>query len=214
MTTNSRPIPPLAAAVALALLAAGPLAAEPVAERDMLRWCQGQAAAKFDVSPQDIAMKTLEKTKNGAHLAHGRHHAPGRPAAAFSCRFHPDGEFFWVREDDGQGAGQSGGHGGGKAASGGGYRGGEVLNGSGRTSKGKSVTGLINTRDDDRWLVSVTDPDAACTAVFEDREDRESTGLVCSDGNNGTAVLRLTDHGKPRALAYFRGAAGSGTLDF
>ena len=180
-----------------------------VAQRDMLRWCQGEAAAKFGVSPQDITMKTLEKTSNGAHLAHGRHHAAGRSAAGFSCRFRPNGEFFWVREDDGRG----GGHGDGRSDSAG-YHGGEVINGYGRTSGGEQVTGLINTRDRDRWLVSVTDPDAACTAVFDERVDRESTALVCSDGNNGTAVLRLNDHGKPRALAYFRGTAGSGTLAF
>ncbi|WP_339949604.1 hypothetical protein [uncultured Albimonas sp.] len=95
----------------------------------------------------------------------------------------------------------------------GGCRGGEVLNRYGRASGSVRVTGLITPRDGDCWLAGVTDPDAACPAVFEDLEDRGPTRLACSERPNGAAAQRLTDHGKPWALACFRGAAGSDTLD-
>lgn len=193
---------------ATAILVAGAAQATPVAERDMLRYCQGEAAAKFGVSPQDFEMGALEKTGNGAHLAHGRYKSPGEHGVRFLCRFHPDGEFFWVRTEE-EHAGRNEQSGGGHA-----YKGGEVLNGRGDTAGGGDVTGLINTRDDDRWLVSLTVPNATCTAVFREMKDRESTALLCTDGKNGAARLHLDDHGKPRSIDYTRGSGASGSLRF
>lgn len=89
----------LAPAAALALGAALPLSAEPVAERDMLRYCQGEASARFEVSPQAFKMGELEDRQNGAKLAHGRYE-DGDGHVAFACRFRPTGEFFWVRTKD------------------------------------------------------------------------------------------------------------------
>ena len=89
----------LAPAAALALLAAAPLAAEPVAERDMLKYCQGEASGRFEVNPRYFKMGKLEERQNGAKLAHGRYEQAGGGHVAFACRFRPNGEFFWVRTE-------------------------------------------------------------------------------------------------------------------
>jgi len=42
--------------------------------------------------------------------------------------------------------------------------------------------------------------------------DRMQEDLVCSDGHNGKAVLRLDGDGTVRAIAYYHGTAGAGTV--
>ncbi|SFH79380.1 hypothetical protein [Albimonas pacifica] len=95
----------LALAAATAAAASAPArAAEPVAEADMLRWCQGEAAARFDVSPQSIRMGDLDPTDNDGRLAHGRYRIGDAKAVKFLCRYSPKGVFRWVRTEDEQAA--------------------------------------------------------------------------------------------------------------
>ncbi len=95
----------LAAAIFHAPFAA---AAEAIAERDMLRYCQGEASAEFGVKPTHISMKELEKADHGAMLAHGSYDDNGT-SVAFRCRFGGNGQFRWVRtsaqHDEAKGAG-------------------------------------------------------------------------------------------------------------
>jgi len=88
--------------------------------------------------------------------------------------------------------------------------------GSGVTSKGEPIRGLVTTKSDGRTrVVSVTLPsNAVCTTVFDELRDKESSPLNCTDGKNGTAVMRLNlEAGTPKAIAYFRGTE-SGPLTF
>jgi hypothetical protein len=91
----------LAAGLVGAVIAAAAvpaLAQDKIAERDMLRYCQGEASAEFDVNPRYISMGELRKNDNGAHTAAGTYE--GRNGdVAFKCRFDPNGRFKWVRSD-------------------------------------------------------------------------------------------------------------------
>lgn len=89
-----------AIAVALGLLAASTATAASVAERDMLKYCQGEASGRFKANPRDIEMKTLNDRPNGAKLAHGTYSDAGGKKVSFACRFRPNGEFLWVRTED------------------------------------------------------------------------------------------------------------------
>jgi len=91
----------VAGACLLLASAAGASAAEPVAEADMLRWCQGEAAARFDVDPQSIEMGELDEARNDGRLAHGRYKVGGK-ATTFLCRYSPKGVFRWVHTEDEQ----------------------------------------------------------------------------------------------------------------
>ncbi len=85
--------------VVLAAAAVPAVAQDKVAERDMLRYCQGEASAEFDVSPRYISMGDLRKIKHGAHTAEGTYESNSGDVA-FKCRFDPQGRFKWVRSAD------------------------------------------------------------------------------------------------------------------
>lgn len=86
--------------------------------------------------------------------------------------------------------------------------------GSGKNSKGENVTGSINRRDNGSMVFVVSDVGVSCTAVFATPADKASGDLNCTDGSRGNAVLRLETDGAPKLVAYFRGAAGSGSVTF
>jgi hypothetical protein len=85
--------------VVLAAAAVPALARDKIAERDMLRYCQGEASAEFDVNPRYISMGELRKNNHGAHTAKGTYEADSGDVA-FKCRFDPHGRFKWVRSED------------------------------------------------------------------------------------------------------------------
>lgn len=91
---------------------------------------------------------------------------------------------------------------------------GNTGSGNGKNSKGEDVTGNITPRDNGSMVFAVSDNGVACTAVFASMADREQANLTCTDGSRGTAVLRTGADDEVRAVAYFRGSAGSGSLTF
>lgn len=99
-TTSARAA--LAAASACLLLAGAARAADSVAEGDMLRWCQGEASARFEVNPQAIEMGELAKADNEGRVAHGRYKGADGKTTKFMCRYSPKGVFRWVRTEDEQ----------------------------------------------------------------------------------------------------------------
>jgi hypothetical protein len=85
--------------VVLAAAAVPAVAQDKVAERDMLRYCQGEASAKFDVNPRYISMGDLREIKHGAHTAEGTYESNSGDVA-FKCRFDSHDRFKWVRTAD------------------------------------------------------------------------------------------------------------------
>ena len=83
----------------LAAAAVPAVAKDKVAERDMLRYCQGEASAEFDVNPRTISMGDLRKIKHGAHNAEGTYESNSGDVA-FKCRFDSHDRFKWVRTAD------------------------------------------------------------------------------------------------------------------
>lgn len=89
--------------------------------------------------------------------------------------------------------------------------------GSGFSSNGAAATGTVSARPDGAFVVSINESGFSCTSVFNEvgtPNGRSTSNLLCTDGNNGTAVLRYNDVSAPRAVAYFRGTAGSGSINF
>lgn len=66
-----------------------------VAERDMARFCQGEAAGKFHVSPREISTLPLERSR-GSYFVYGEF--PGRHGKphVFTCNFNSAREFVRV----------------------------------------------------------------------------------------------------------------------
>ncbi len=96
----------LAVASALALASNAALAERPVAEGDMKRYCQGEAASKFNVSPRDITTLPLERTDSGYSVS-GQYRRNGSKLDTFECRFNRDREFRSVRSTIGTSHGDS-----------------------------------------------------------------------------------------------------------
>lgn len=82
--------------VLLATAAVPVMAQDRIAERDMLRFCQGEASAEFGVNPRSISMGDLSKGKHGGHTAAGTY-VSSSGDVGFKCRFDPNGRFKWVR---------------------------------------------------------------------------------------------------------------------
>ena len=86
--------------VALAAAAVPVVADDKVAERDMLRFCQGEASAEFDVNPRYITLGELRENEHGAHIASGTYESNSGDDVAFECRFDSHDRFKWVRTAD------------------------------------------------------------------------------------------------------------------
>jgi uncharacterized protein YukE len=69
---------------------------EPVAETDMGRFCQGEAAEAFDQNPQDILTLPVEKKENGVRFVFGQYPPQGANVTTFRCRFNQRGAFMDV----------------------------------------------------------------------------------------------------------------------
>lgn len=95
--------------VVLLAIATMPVAAEAdvVAKRDMARYCQGEASAKFSVRPQNITTLPVEQRAQGAFSVYGEYPGNGRNVRTFECRYGPKGKFQWVRGTGGAGGGQA-----------------------------------------------------------------------------------------------------------
>lgn len=91
--------------VVLAAAAVPAVAQDKVAERDMLRYCQGEASAEFDVNPRYITMGELRENNHGAHTASGTYESDRGDDVAFECRFDSHDRFKWVRTADNAGGG-------------------------------------------------------------------------------------------------------------
>lgn len=92
----------VAATAALAIHATSAAANDPVPERSMVKYCQGEASGRFEVNPRDIAMLPLERRDNGAHSAFGQYPPTGQDVTTFECRFGVKGRFRWVRTTEEQ----------------------------------------------------------------------------------------------------------------
>lgn len=61
-------------------------AGEAVAERDMQRYCMGEAADAFDQRPQDILTLPVERD-SGGYVVYGQYPPEGRRVTTFECHY-------------------------------------------------------------------------------------------------------------------------------
>ncbi len=85
----------VAVLAAFATFGATTVAAEPIPEYQMGRYCQGEASAEFGISPQAITMGDPWVGGAGNTNVEGESSGPG--AMRFECRFDPQGNFMFVR---------------------------------------------------------------------------------------------------------------------
>lgn len=73
-------------------------AGEPVAERDMQRFCMGEAADAFDQRPQDILTLPVERDPGG-YVVYGQYPLEGRRVTTFECHYDSSRVFRTVYEN-------------------------------------------------------------------------------------------------------------------
>ncbi len=66
-----------------------------VRQRDMQRYCQGEASAKFHQRPQNILTLPVERSR-GRFIVYGQFPPQGRRVTTFECRFDANGRFLRV----------------------------------------------------------------------------------------------------------------------
>lgn len=81
-----------------------------VKESDMQRYCQGEAAAAFQLSPRDILTLPVERDNKG-YLVYGQSPAEGSNALFFKCRFDEQRKFVKVKKESDSRRGTAGGSG-------------------------------------------------------------------------------------------------------
>ncbi|SBO43950.1 hypothetical protein [Cyanobium sp. NIES-981] len=113
---TASPLPPAPALgallVGLMLAAAAPAPAAPLPPeaRDMQRFCQGEAASAFRVSPRAIRTLPVERRLGSGYVVYGQTPADGESALFFVCSFDNGRRFTGVRTTADQrasGAGRS-----------------------------------------------------------------------------------------------------------
>jgi hypothetical protein len=67
--------------------------------KDMQRYCQGEAAAKFRQPPQEIVTYPVFAKPNGGHSVQGQFPPRGKRVTTFTCQFDPNGAFKRVDKD-------------------------------------------------------------------------------------------------------------------
>ena len=67
--------------------------------RDMMRYCQGEASARFKQRPQDILTLPVETTSAGGYRVYGQYPPKGNKVKTFVCKFDPDGLFRGVERN-------------------------------------------------------------------------------------------------------------------
>ncbi|MCP9915761.1 hypothetical protein [Cyanobium sp. ATX 6F1] len=77
-------------------------------ESNMMRFCQGEVAAKYSVSPRDISTLPVER-KNGKYLVYGQTPAEGDNALFFYCQYNQYREFDGVKMTSDKRSSSSGG---------------------------------------------------------------------------------------------------------
>ena len=84
-------------AVAISALSTSTFASTQVSPGDMQRYCQGEAAVKFDQRPGNISTRPAKHT-SGGYFVHGQFPPNASNATAFECRFNADQTFRDVRK--------------------------------------------------------------------------------------------------------------------
>jgi len=92
-------------------LAGSAALAAPVAEGDMLKYCQGEAASKFDVSPREILTMPLQRSGSG-YVVYGQYPQQGSNVTRFECHYSPSRTFQNLTQSGASGGSSGGGTGG------------------------------------------------------------------------------------------------------
>ncbi len=70
-----------------------------VAVKDMQRYCQGEASAKFGERPQDILTLPVERD-HGMYSVYGQYPPEGQDVTLFICTFNAQGELVGVDKQE------------------------------------------------------------------------------------------------------------------